>query len=110
MTLRPYQRDVIAAFDAKIEAGIRRVLMTAPTGAGKTIIASSVIGSAIELYKNVLVLAHRREITAQTSDKLRAHGIGHGIIQAGGSPRPRSSGCRWRRSRRCIGAPSKATP
>ena len=33
------------------------------------------------------MLAHRREIIAQTSDKLAA-GIGHGIIQAGFSPRP----------------------
>ena len=36
----------------------------------------------------MLVLAHRREIIAQTSDKLRAHGIPHGIIQAGVPPRP----------------------
>jgi superfamily II DNA or RNA helicase len=36
----------------------------------------------------VLVLAHRREIITQTSDKLRANGIPHGIILAGVQPRP----------------------
>jgi superfamily II DNA or RNA helicase len=34
------------------------------------------------------VLAHRREIISQTSAKLHALGISHGIIQAGFSPRP----------------------
>jgi len=85
--LRPYQTDIIALFDRTRESS-HRIILVAPTGAGKTIIAASVIGSAVEIYNNVLVLAHRREITAQTSDKLRAHGIGHGIIQAGISPRP----------------------
>ena len=37
---------------------------------------------------SVLVLAHRREIIAQTSQKLFAAGISHGIIQAGFQPRP----------------------
>ena len=31
----------------------------------------------------MLVLAHTREIIKQTSEKLFAHGIEHGIIQAG---------------------------
>ena len=37
---------------------------------------------------NVLVLAHTREIIKQTSEKLFAHGIEHGIIQAGYPSRP----------------------
>jgi superfamily II DNA or RNA helicase len=38
--------------------------------------------------KRVLVLAHTREIIKQTSAKLYAHGIEHGIIQAGFMTRP----------------------
>ena len=38
--------------------------------------------------KHVLVLAHRLEIINQTSEKLFAHGIEHGIIQAGYMTRP----------------------
>jgi hypothetical protein len=37
--LRPYQIDVIARFDAEVAAGRRRVLLVAPTGSGKTVIA-----------------------------------------------------------------------
>ena len=60
----------------------------APTGSGKTIIAAAVIKAEIGAYKSALVLGHRREIITQTSKKLLSHGIAHGIIQAGFSPRP----------------------
>jgi superfamily II DNA or RNA helicase len=36
----------------------------------------------------VLVVAHRREIITQTSDKLHANGVRHGIIMAGVKSRP----------------------
>jgi DNA repair protein RadD len=36
----------------------------------------------------VIVLAHRKEIITQTSKKLLASDIRHGIIKAGFSPRP----------------------
>ena len=36
----------------------------------------------------MLALAHRREIVTQTSDKLDAHGIEHGIIMAGHAHEP----------------------
>jgi superfamily II DNA or RNA helicase len=52
----------------------------APTGAGKTVIAAAIIAGAA---RRVLVIAHRREIVNQTSDKLTARGVPHGIIQAG---------------------------
>jgi superfamily II DNA or RNA helicase len=86
-TLRPYQVDVIAEFDRRRQT-TRRIIMVAPTGAGKTVIAASVIRTVVQNYGHVLVLAHRREIITQTCEKLQAHEIGHGIIQAGFSPRP----------------------
>jgi DNA repair protein RadD len=86
--LRPYQRDVIAEFERTVTAGQNRIIIVAPTGAGKTIIASAIIKSAVAAYRRVLVLAHRREIITQTSTKLQSFGISHGIIQAGFSPRP----------------------
>lgn len=86
LELRPYQHQVIADFRREVEAGYRRILMVAPTGAGKTVIARAVIEQEVQNYKSVLVIAHRREIIAQTSSKL--DGISHGIIQAGFSSRP----------------------
>jgi DNA repair protein RadD len=87
MILRPYQSNVIEEFHRRVEAGIHRIILTAPTGSGKTIIGADIIRDYARRAKTVLVLAHRREIISQTSQKLFAAGIAHGIIQAGIKPR-----------------------
>ena len=66
-TLRRYQTDVIAEIESAIAAGKRRILLVAPTGSGKTIIASEIIADYTRRYRPVLVLAHRQEIITQTS-------------------------------------------
>ena len=86
--LRPYQSDIIAEFDRTRETA-RRVILVAPTGSGKTIIAAAVIKSEIERCKNVLVLAHRREIITQTSEKLqRVTALRTASSRPAFSPRP----------------------
>jgi DNA repair protein RadD len=80
--LRPYQRDVIAEIE-RATGQARRVIAVAPTGAGKTIVAASIIKDVVGKGQRVLVLAHAREIIKQTSLKLSAYDIDHGIIQAG---------------------------
>ena len=85
---RPYQEKVIADFDREVAAGKRRILLVCPTGGGKTVIAAAIIKAMIERRRGVLVVAHRREIITQTSDKLRANGVAHGIIMAGVQSRP----------------------
>jgi superfamily II DNA or RNA helicase len=45
--LRPYQNDVLAEVDRAIAEGKRRIIIVAPTGAGKTIIAAAIIKAAI---------------------------------------------------------------
>jgi superfamily II DNA or RNA helicase len=86
--LRPYQVDVIAEFHRHVAFGHRRIILVAPTGSGKTVIGSDIIRTTACQHKYVLVLAHRREIIQQTSDKLHANDITHGIIQAGFPMRP----------------------
>jgi superfamily II DNA or RNA helicase len=86
--LRPYQRDIIGEFDRRVAAGDKRIILVAATGAGKTVIAGSIIKSRAAVRKGVLVLAHRRVIIAQTSRKLSDVGIPHGIIMAGTPSRP----------------------
>jgi DNA repair protein RadD len=90
-SLRPYQLDVVTEIERAIEAGRRRIILVAPTGSGKTVIAAEIIKRAVERHRRVLVLAHRREIIQQTSAKLAAHGVRHGIIMAGVDPRPMAS-------------------
>jgi DNA repair protein RadD len=88
MNLRPYQTKVIDDFQREVATGKKRIILVAPTGSGKTIIGSAIIKLFIERRRGVLVVAHRREIIQHTSDKLRANGVGHGIIMAGEKDRP----------------------
>jgi DNA repair protein RadD len=81
--LRPYQADVIDKFRSAVDAGQRKIMLVAPTGSGKTVIAGAIVGDAVARDQRVLFFSHRREITQQTSAKLYAVGIDHGIIQAG---------------------------
>ena len=67
--LRSYQVEVIDRVAAEIAAGRRRVLLVAPTGSGKTVIAAAIIAEAAENGRSILVIAHRREIVEQTSQE-----------------------------------------
>lgn len=89
LALRPYQVDVIAELRRTIAGGDRRVLLVAPTGSGKTIIASAVVANAIAKGRRVLFLAHQRELIQQAAGKLwEAAGVDAGIVMAGFETRP----------------------
>lgn len=77
-TLRPYQRDAIAAVISARRRGVRRQVVCLPTGAGKTVIFSELARMA---RKPVLVLAHRTELVQQAADKL-ARAIGSADLVA----------------------------
>jgi superfamily II DNA or RNA helicase len=84
MKLRPYQDDVVDEFERKIAEGIRRIIIVAPTGSGKTVIAAEIIKRAVAKYQRVLFLAHRDELLVQPRDKLKNFfDIIAGIIKAG---------------------------
>jgi len=86
--LRPYQLEVMGRLEKEISERRRRILLPAPTGSGKTVIAAAAIDNAVRHGQRVLFVAHRRELISQTSQKLHALGIDHGIIQAGFPSRP----------------------
>jgi len=80
-TLRPYQQDIIADTREAIRHGAKRIIMSMPTGAGKTVLASSIIESATANGNRSIFLAHRQELIAQCSKKLCDIGLtDHGII------------------------------
>lgn len=79
---RPYQTAAIDGLRARIREGLRRLLLVAPTGAGKTVIASLLIQNARERQSKIIFLAHRKELITQCSAKLDALGVDHGIIMA----------------------------
>jgi superfamily II DNA or RNA helicase len=65
--LRPYQRDALTAIEAAALRGVRRQVVSLPTGAGKTVIFASLI---VERQTRTLILVHRDELIRQTLDKL----------------------------------------
>lgn len=82
MTLqfRPYQLAGMDAVRASFRAGRRAPILVAPTGAGKTVVASGIIDGAVNRGREVWFLAHRFELIAQTCAKLAACGIRHRVI------------------------------
>lgn len=84
--LRHYQSDAIQQARTRLAFGKKRLLMNAPTGAGKTVIAAGLVQLAVAKGKRVLFLAHRRELITQTVAKLVDAGvINFGVIMAGAS-------------------------
>ena len=80
--LRPYQHLAIENLRTSIRLKNKRVLLQASTGSGKTIVACEMIRLALGKSKSALFIAHRKEIILQSSQKLDAFGIDHGIIMA----------------------------
>ena len=59
-----------------------------PTGSGKTVVAAELARRAVADGKRVAFIVHRRELINQSSRKLHAAGLYHGIVAAGFAARP----------------------
>jgi DNA repair protein RadD len=81
--LREYQEKALSKVGAARALDKRRVIVAAPTGSGKTVIAAAIVKTAIENGQRVLFLCHRRELIVQASRKLHSLGVDHGIILPG---------------------------
>jgi superfamily II DNA or RNA helicase len=71
--LRTYQEAAVGAFFAAYAAGMRRIGLSAPTGAGKTLVFSTIIRKVLEecRYGKVLVLVNNEELANQAAAKIR---------------------------------------
>lgn len=76
--LRDYQADLIERARAAMRRS-RRVLLQAPTGAGKTALASHMAGAGSRTF----FICHRAELVAQTSFTFRKFGIPHSFVASG---------------------------
>lgn len=82
--LRPYQVASIEAVRAAIRSGKRHIMLTVPTGGGKTFTSASVIVGALAKGKKSLFVAHRKELIDQTVRAFARLGITSvGVIRAG---------------------------
>jgi len=80
--LRQYQKDTLNKLVKSHRSGKKRIILQAPTGAGKTVMAAALVQYFKDKGKSILFLAHRRELITQASEKLNMSGISHGIIMA----------------------------
>jgi superfamily II DNA or RNA helicase len=67
ISLRPYQQEALAAIADAESRGIRRQLVSLPTGTGKTVIFAHLLQQRSE---RALVLAHRDELIEQAASKI----------------------------------------
>ena len=81
--LWPSQAVGIADITAAKRAGYRRILVTSPTGGGKTRIMAELAG---KLGLRTIVYSHRKLVRSQTSGVFESHGIRHGVMAAGHDP------------------------
>ena len=82
MKLRPYQEDLIDKTRQALRRN-KRVLMQAPTGAGKTAITVYMMSRAADAGKTSVMAVHQNELLTQTSKALWAGKLEHGMIASG---------------------------
>lgn len=82
ITLRPYQQHVIDDTRAALQRA-RSVLVVAPTGSGKTVLAAYMLGTARTKGRTAWFLAHRDFLLDQTAATFDSVGIPYGFIAAG---------------------------
>ena len=80
---RPFQTQTHIDLRKGFAEGYRAMILQAPTGAGKTVIAAKLIHAAEERGSGCLFFAHRRELVYQCSEKLKNFGVDHGYIMSG---------------------------
>src|SRR5438552_13083401 len=73
--LRPYQRNAVVRVWDAIKRGVRRIMVQAATGAGKTLIASAITAECRTQDRRVLFVVPAIELVDQTLEKFYREGI-----------------------------------
>ena len=81
VALRDYQNEALEALREHIRHGRRRAVLSAPTGSGKTVIASALCQAAVEKGSRTVFAVDRIALVEQTSARLHEAGIEHGVVQ-----------------------------
>jgi len=80
---RDFQITAHMAIQQAAREGHRRIMVMAPTGAGKTYLGLRIISETLKRGKKALFICDRKTLIAQTSQAADRYGLGdHGIIQA----------------------------
>lgn len=83
VTLRDYQQTAFNKAREAVRNGARRILICAPTGGGKTVLASALMEMVREKGNRASFVVDRLSLIQQTSDTFDRYGLDHGVIQGG---------------------------
>lgn len=83
LVLRPYQNKALDGLRDGWHRGVRRQLLSAPTGAGKTEMALALIRAALDRGSRCLFLVESTALLKQASQRFYDNEIEHGLIGAG---------------------------
>ena len=78
--LRDYQQKAVNDVREAFREGYKAPFLTAPTGAGKTVILAKICENASAKGTCTVVLVHRQELVVQTAKTLARFGITHSIV------------------------------
>ena len=76
---RPYQVRAINSFYGAVRRGASRLVVCAPTGSGKTVVAGALVEHVVEKGRSVNFILDRDILVKQTSREFLSAGIRHGI-------------------------------
>lgn len=78
----PHQSRAVAGVRAAWRGGARRILVVAPTGAGKTSIGAHVVEGGLNRGRRIIWATHRVELAGQAAARLWRAGISPGHVGA----------------------------
>jgi superfamily II DNA or RNA helicase len=86
MELRSYQSQLIESLRAKIKEGKKRLVMSAPTGSGKTVMFTYMVSQHLKKGGKALVFTHRTELLKQAGGTFSKFGLSPNLIKANSTP------------------------
>jgi DNA repair protein RadD len=79
MSMRPYQTNTIHQIQRLYSRGVKKILLRAPTGSGKTHMFSDIMKRTAEKGNPCIMVVRGRQLVDQASRRLFHEGVPHGV-------------------------------